>query len=330
MTTVLYVGGWGRSGSTLLDRLLGQVPAVTSLGEVREIWQRSCVEDRPCGCSLPFSQCPFWTEVGRTAFGGWGSLDLPEVLRLRYRLDRAWTPAVLAASRLRPLVRAGLDRYLGILGSLYGALSEVSGTTVLVDSSKLPSHALLLRRVPGVDLRLLHLVRDSRGVAFSWQKETKAVDAAGDGRSRYLNRYGTISASARYVLYNEMTRLVGSLRVPYLRLRYEDLVADPRAGLTRTLRHAGLDPGAADLGFLGDGEADLHPNHTVDGNPVRFAVGPVRLRADDEWRRRMASSDRRSVTALTSPLLLAYGYPLGVPKPGILPAAHPSGKDDRR
>ena len=330
MTTVLYVGGWGRSGSTLFDRMLGQIPGVASLGEVREVWQRSCVEDRPCGCGEPFSRCPFWIEVGRRAFGGWGSLDLDEVLRLRYGLDRPWTPAVLAASRVRPGKRRELGRYEGILGSLYHAVREVSEARVLVDSSKLPSHALLLRRVPGIDLRLVHLVRDSRGVAFSWQKEIKAVDVAGDGRSRYLNRYGTIAASARYVLYNELTRLVGIRRVPYLRLRYEDLLADPGAGLTRTLRHAGLDLGEGDLGFLRDGEADLHPNHTVDGNPVRFATGPVRLRTDDEWRRRMPPSDRRSVTALTSPLLMAYGYPLGAPKPGILPAARAPGKDDAR
>ena len=28
---VLYIMGWGRSGSTLLDRVLGQVPGVVSL-----------------------------------------------------------------------------------------------------------------------------------------------------------------------------------------------------------------------------------------------------------------------------------------------------------
>ena len=42
---VLYIGGWGRSGSTLLDRVLGQVPGVVSLGEVRELWQRGWAEN---------------------------------------------------------------------------------------------------------------------------------------------------------------------------------------------------------------------------------------------------------------------------------------------
>src|SRR5438874_2616741 len=36
---LLYVGGCGRSGSTLLDRMLGQVPNVCSLGEIGHLWK---------------------------------------------------------------------------------------------------------------------------------------------------------------------------------------------------------------------------------------------------------------------------------------------------
>ena len=75
---VLFIGGWGRSGSTLLDRVLGHVPGVVSLGEVREIWVRGVIEDRPCGCDRPFSECPFWTEVGDRAWGGWRSFDVDD------------------------------------------------------------------------------------------------------------------------------------------------------------------------------------------------------------------------------------------------------------
>ena len=34
-TKVLFIGGYGRSGSTLLDRLLGQIDGFVSVGEVR-------------------------------------------------------------------------------------------------------------------------------------------------------------------------------------------------------------------------------------------------------------------------------------------------------
>ena len=36
--TVLYVGGYGRSGSTVLDRVLGALPDAVSVGEIRSIW----------------------------------------------------------------------------------------------------------------------------------------------------------------------------------------------------------------------------------------------------------------------------------------------------
>jgi hypothetical protein len=304
-TKIIYIGGWGRSGSTLLDRVLGQIPGVVSLGELREVWQRGLVENRPCGCGLPFSDCPFWIAVGDSAFGGWKAIDQREILRLRYSLDRPWSVPVLAAPSGLGLVRRPLQRYTGLLRRLYAAIREVSGARVVVDSSKLPSHAMILRRVPGVDLSLVHLVRDSRGVAYSWQKNVRNRVTAGE--PKYLEKYDPFSASMRYDLYNGLTTLVGRLGVPYLLMRYEDFVARPKESLERILTHAGLSS-SVDLSFVHDGEISLAPNHTVDGNPMRFSVGSVDLRVDDEWTRSMPSRDRFWVTTLTAPMLRGYGY----------------------
>lgn len=305
---VLYIGGWGRSGSTLLDRMLGQVPGLVSVGEVRELWQRGLVDNGSCGCGRPFLECPFWSEVGRSAFGGWSSLDLDEVTWLRYSLDRGWTTPVLLA-RGRKRLSPDLRKYAEILEALYRGIGEASGGRVIVDSSKLPSHALLARLVRSLDLRMVHLVRDSRGVVFSWSKQVDSGSASGERRD--LERYGASSASARYLYYNGLTALAGWMGVPYLRVRYEDLVAGPQKSLARILRHAGVAAGRQDLAFLRAGGALLEPNHTVDGNPMRFAVGGVTLRLDDEWKQHMSPADRRWVTALTSPALWRYGYLTG-------------------
>ena len=64
------IGGWGRCGSTLVDMMLGQLPGFVSAGEVRELWLRGILENRPCGCGVPFRSCPFWTKVGDEAFPG--------------------------------------------------------------------------------------------------------------------------------------------------------------------------------------------------------------------------------------------------------------------
>src|SRR4051812_48764894 len=76
---VLYVGGSGRSGTTLLDRMLGQVPGVWSTGELARVWDNGLRDNELCGCGEPFWECAFWREVGDAAFGGWHQVDVEHV-----------------------------------------------------------------------------------------------------------------------------------------------------------------------------------------------------------------------------------------------------------
>lgn len=94
-------------------------------------------------------------------------------------------------------------------------------------------------------------------------------------------------------------------RVRHTRVRYEDLVRDPRGQIERAWRELGLPLDGLDrLGAV----MDLEPNHTVAGNPMRFTTGEVTLRPDVEWREKMARRDRLGVAALTLPLRTALGY----------------------
>jgi hypothetical protein len=303
---ILYIGGWGRSGSTLLARMLAQAPGVVSVGELRDVWLRGCIENRLCGCGRPFQECPFWTAVGDEAFDGWASVDTASMMWLRSKVDRPWTvPLVLGGSTWKRF-DLHVRRYTHALGRIYSAIRHVSGARVIVDSSKIPSYGFLLRRMPDADVRVVHLVRDSRGVIFSWLKHVRKPDRP-EAPDQML-RYGVLSASARYLGYNMLTHSFRSLGTPYLLVRYEDLVARPDRELRRVLR--GIDVGAAEgsLDFLEDHTVKLRTTHTVDGNPMRFAEGAVALRPDEEWRGGMRGTDRALVSVLTSPLLARYGY----------------------
>jgi len=306
-TRVLVVGGWGRCGSTLLDMMLGEVDGFVSAGEVRELWLRGCVEDRPCGCGDAFSRCAFWTQVGKEAFGGWDHLDLETILRVRYRWDRPWgLPVLWRRGASRPVGRGDVGTYVDALGRLMAAVAAVAGADVVVDSSKLPTHTLLLALNPSLDLSVVHLVRDSRGVAFSNRKQV--VKRVTSGEPTLLPRYGVLRTAVRYDVYNLVNgALAGHFEGSWSRLRYEDLVADPQDNVGRLAdqAHGGV---RHDLRFLDGHRMTVGENHMVDGNPVRFTRDTMTLAVDDEWRRRLARGERRTVTALTWPLLRRYGY----------------------
>ena len=306
---VVYLGGLGRSGTTLLERLLGELPGVCSAGEVVHMWQRGIVDGERCGCGEPFGNCAFWREVGRVAFGGWDGVDVRRITALRAAVDRSRYIPALAAPVLRPSLRRDLDEYLRYYQRLYAAIAEVSGQPTVVDSSKHASLAFCLRWQAQLDLRVIHVVRDSRAVAFSWTRRVSRPDSSA---ATYMTTYSPSTAAALWNAQNGALALLAIEGVPTLRIRYEDLVTAPSATLARVADFAGIPAGRAQLGFLGSAAgarwAALCYAHTAAGNPLRFATGKIPIAADDRWRTAMPARARRTVTALTLPLLARYGY----------------------
>jgi hypothetical protein len=305
---VLYIGGFGRSGSTLVERILGQLPGFCSSGEVVFIWQRGLIDRQLCGCGVPVPECDFWSRVGKTAFGGWDQIDPHEMLALQKRVDRNRYIPSMVVPRLRPTAAADMARYSEVLSKLYRAIGEVAGARVVIDASKHASTAFLLRKVPGIDLRVVHLVRDSRGVAYSWTKEVKKPEVT-SGDDAFMPQYSPTSSGRQWVAYNLMFDALGLLDRTML-LRYEALMANPREGLERILAHAG-EP-ATTFDFLGSdaegGYVNLGVDHTVAGNPMRFHQGRLDLRLDQAWTTKLPERDRKVVTAITWPLQVRYGY----------------------
>jgi hypothetical protein len=158
--------------------------------------------------------------------------------------------------------------------------------------------------IPGIDLRVAHLVRDSRGVAFSW---TKAIARhVTDEGTRYLPRYNAMASSLRWTMYNGMASSLHRMDLPQQTIRYEDLMRSPVKEIRKLARFAGMP--LQDLSFMTDRTVSLGVGHMVDGNSMRFRLGEVPLRKDEEWRTKMRPLNRWTVTAITLPLLARYGY----------------------
>lgn len=300
---VLYIGGQGRSGSTLLERAVGQFEGLVNVGEIVHLWRRGVRDNELCGCGLSFSRCEFWQAVGNEAFGGWNSIDAEAAVSLRYAVDRTRYLPLLLRPSLSPAYAARHAEHVDRLGKLYRAMATVSGARVLVDSSKHASYALLLAATPGIDLRLLHVVRDSRAVAHAWSKKVERPEAAGVP----MPTYGPTKASVMWDLQNTIIQRMGR-QLPYQRVRYEDFVEAPKDALLDIVRFVGLGDESTQLTFLDGDTVHLLASHTVAGNPMRFTTGDVTIRRDDKWRAELPPGRRKLVEALTSPLQHRYGY----------------------
>lgn len=303
---VLYIMGSSRSGSTILDSILGELDGYFSAGELRFIWRR-LLEHRRCGCGQPLEVCEVWSRVLQDIVPG----EVQEAARLNYDRQRRNTRTKHTGGLLRR--QAGdfgseeLTAYAGTTAALYSKVAEVAGAKVIVDSSKRISDGALLRLLPGFELFFVHLVRDPRAVAYSRRKTKinpdRDVPAEMGGKnpagSAFQWAVGNLGADA-------VRRRHGGDRS--MLVRYEDFVSRPRRIVEEITEMVGVTPALTP--FVTDTSVRLGVHHTVSGNPIRFNTGIVDLRQDNRWVEGLSPLDRAVTTALTLPQMIAYRYPL--------------------
>jgi hypothetical protein len=295
-TTVVYIAGCGRSGSTVLDLTLGDGEDWFSMGEFRLFWH-ALRDHWRCGCGRDVTECPFWNKA--CAQLGADESEVLSALRTTVRLRR--TPALMYPALLGSH-RADLDGLGSALRTVYRATAETAGASVLVDSSKDAIYGLVLANALDMPVHVVHLVRDSRAVAWSWQRKRKRPEIA--HKDAYMPQRTAVRAGLDWDLRNALVHLLRRRADGFTRVAYEDFVAAPEATVDRIRAAVGAEPVArVPVATIPGGD-----HHTVAGNPVRFEAGALELQPDLEWERALPAADRRTVTALTLPLLGAYGY----------------------
>ena len=167
---VVYVAGYGRSGSTLLDAVLGNHAGIFGGGELTWLYQQCAAHGR-CSCGAGLTDCHIWRSV------------VDRVLRTT-RLHACAQAALL--TRKTELLRGGgraSEDYVRLWRETFQAIRQTSGKGLVIDSSKcsrLGYYRLpLLAKYLDVPLRVVHLVRDPRAVMWSVHRGTNRQLAEG-------------------------------------------------------------------------------------------------------------------------------------------------------
>ena len=103
-------------------------------------------------------------------------VDAREMIQMEPLGARTQHVPLMLFPQVRRMLASRLAEYTLRLGKLYRAVQETTGSRVIVDSSKLPSYGYVLGMTPGVDLYVVHLVRDPRAIAYSWLRKKPQPD----------------------------------------------------------------------------------------------------------------------------------------------------------
>ena len=301
---VLLVTGFGRSGTTLINTILGSTTGVFAAGEIRFLWERGILEGRRCGCGEALQQCPVWGPVLEKAFGTPPELDAAALVREDGEVMRTrHLPWMLASRVTGDRLMHRLHALPGALTAVYRSIQDVTGASLIVDTSKPPSFGYVLQHLDGIDVRIVHVVRDPRAVAHSWSRSKALSDG---GQRTEMLRLSPTHTPLQWDLWNGAAGWLWGRSDRYLRLRYEDLTDDPRRAIERIGSFVGVELSPP---FTGARDLATTTVHTVAGNADRMRTGPLSIRLDDAWETELPHRSRRIVTALTLPLLARYGYP---------------------
>lgn len=292
--------GASRSGSTILNALLGAASNSVAVGELSQLARGGWLNDEYCACGARVSRCEFWQGV------------LSELGGDRLEIARETLHAQQSVERLRFFYRGVLFpngpqqiAFRRNCHTLVSTIASTSGVSSVIDASKNPLRARAMARIGEIDFRLVHLVRDVRGVAWSLAKPYRKDVAAGiqnDMSGIPLSR-----GAASWALANTVSELVMKAvdADKRIRIRYEDLVNDPVATLRNIEAVTALSLGKA-IERVQTSEP-VSFGHTVAGNRARMGNG-VTIQTGEEWHTKMPADQQRRLRLLVLPWARRYGY----------------------
>jgi len=299
---LVYIAGTSFCGSTLLSFLLNMHPEVLCIGEMGPARQFE-VEGYECSCGAVLAECPFFLRVKAHMDEQGVAFDMSHwELRHRYSSNSTLERLVMGTLGSRVL-RSIRDPLRGLVPhytpriraferrnvAFVRAALAVSGASVFLDATKIPSRIPFLAGIEEIDLRVIHLLRDPRGYCHSVRKHS--------GRG--------VESTSREWTSNQDYCEEARRRFPeerWLRARYEDLCTDPDGFLAELCHFMGV----SDL--PAPEEYRSTPHHIV-GNVMRSSSDPrMSIRLDEKWRETLSESEQQTVARLAGRQARRFGY----------------------
>lgn len=310
MSKYLYICATARSGSTMLDMLLGGHSKAASLGEFSFLGKALSLK-QICGCGDKVSNCSEWQKVFDKVRldKDIDLLDNPYALRqwdtkasvvidheqqtFNYLLGAKFRSAVCRLHFEKPLdfsmpLPSQLVKGINNTAFLYETILQEWDKDFIIDSSKNVNKALALYEQEPKKTKIIILVRDGRGVFSSRRRSgfSKRQSLAG-----WLKYYSTSIRVLQKNIPDDALKIV----------RYEDVIKDPKKELEHICDWIGVSF-EHEMASLSHGV-----RHLVNGNDTRFKRDKG-LMLDERWKTELSDDELEWFMDRAGDLNLKLGY----------------------
>jgi hypothetical protein len=321
-TRLVYLLAASHSGSTLLAMLLGRHPDVCTVGELKAT-SLGDVERYRCSCGALIRQCGFWQSVSSDMASSGFAFDIADA-----RTDIRHSESAYVRQLLKPLHRGPVSEALRDLAlsasptwrrhreenakrnaALASTLLARTGKRIVVDSSKIGIRLKHLLRNDALDVQVIRIVRDGRGVSLTYMRPAEFADArdrrlreGGMGGDRAHQSLSMKAAAKQWRRSNEEAEAILSRldRSQWIQVHYEQLCAEPIATLRTLSEFLKIDPTKLTLDFRAG------PHHIL-GNGMRLD-SVDRIDLDERWRSELTAADHEVFQEIAGPCNRALGY----------------------
>jgi hypothetical protein len=303
---LIYLASIGRSGSTLLESMLGAHSRIATCGEIH-IWPHEIAQGgvRPCSCGQSVLTCPFWVEMQKRS----NPLHQPHP-RIHFFREQHNAGKTIRWERLQEFGRNQVPHQTARQIEQFGQNNEAVFRSFLdlmqsqlgrdiqwiVDSSKDPYRLLWLIRSNLFNIKVLHVVKNPRAFIYSVTKNIQESSL----RQLQVTAKQSLKWSIENYLISQIARhhLAAS---DYYLVNYEKLAAEPAQTFQAICQMIGCEFEAQAVSNFRQGSI-----HTIAGNPMRYETRGIVL--DERWKTLLPAPNRKMTELLTQFNRSDYGY----------------------
>jgi hypothetical protein len=301
---VIYLTGVSYCGSTLMSFVVNSHPQILSIGEMGPAVAFE-KEDYECSCGVELRRCPFVLAVKDVMERRYGvHFDIARWrLRHKYSDNRFFNSLMLGGLR-SPLLRSMRDAVRPFIPSFRARMNDfarrneafirasldVSGKQVFFDATKVYPRIPFLQGIKGINLKVLHLVRDPRGYVYSAREKNESKSPQIASRD-WVRENSSIERHLRNMPSNR-----------WIRIKYEVFCTELKKTLELLMNFIGVESFSFSYNYY-------ETTHHIIGNRMRLSSDPRKsIVLDENWKNALSLNDLKIISQIAGPLARKYGY----------------------